>query len=115
MKTNIKSSRLAKTIQKYITDFLLREHSEIFTKITITEVVTTGDLGIATVYYTVAKDISRISIAQKMNKIKNAVRNDIAHKLKIKQCPQIIFQYDKLIESANRIESLIRENKNSED
>ena len=110
MAPSIKALRIAKIIQKYITKFLVREYPDLFAQCNVTEVQLTNDLGIATIYYTLATNADQEIMQNRLNSIKNVVRSYLAQHLATRRCPELIFKYDDLIEKANHIEDLINRN-----
>ncbi len=79
---------------------------------TITAVECTSDLSIAKIYVTFMKNAGRGMEA--LERSKGFIRSQLAHKLKIRKCPELHFMLDNSLEYGNHIESLI-DNLNTKD
>ena len=64
---------------------------------TVTSVSCSNDMSVAKVYVTFMK-----------NQGKGFIRSQLARRLKIRKCPELIFKVDESLEYGNRIEELIK-------
>ena len=75
--------------------------------ITITEVTVPDDLQIATVYYTVLGDEkTRKEAKEGLESALGYIRRAVAHRLKIKFAPEIIFRYDETFEKEKKLDEI---------
>lgn len=113
MKQNLRSLRISKLIQKIVTEYLIKNNTPELKAVNVTTVIITKDLQTATVFYrSLQSDIPLNKIEKKLNQVKGEIRSEIAHQLSTRKCPVVIFKYDDLIDYANRIEDLIKNNTN---
>jgi ribosome-binding factor A len=77
--------------------------------ITITHVKISGDLRIASIYFTVLGDSSDLEQSlEALNRAKNFIRSEIAHHLEVKFVPEIRFFVDDTMEYARKIDTLLK-------
>ena len=105
--------RLAKTLSKELSILLCREARDAnLSAVTITEVRVTNDLSYATIYYTVP-DYLKEKIVASLDKAKGFLRSELAHRVKARKMPELIFKYDEALEYGNHINEIINKlNKN---
>lgn len=105
--------RLAKTLSKELSILLSREvRDENLSAVTVTEVRVTNDLSYATVYYIVPEYL-KDKIVPSLNKAKGYLRSELAHRVKARKMPELIFKYDEALEYGNHINEIINKlNKN---
>ena len=105
--------RLAKTLSKELSILLSREaRDENLSAVTVTEVRVTNDLSYATVYY-IVPDYLKEKIVASLNKAKGFLRSELAHRVKARKMPELIFKYDEALEYGNHINEIINKlNKN---
>lgn len=105
--------RLAKTLSKELSILLSREvRDENLCAVTVTEVRVTNDLSYATVYYIVPEYL-KDKIVSSLNKAKGYLRSELAHRVKARKMPELIFKYDEALEYGNHINEIINKlNKN---
>ena len=106
--------RLAKTLSKELSILLSREaRDENLSAVTVTEVRVTNDLSYATVYY-IVPDYLKEKIVASLNKAKGFLRSELAHRVKARKMPELIFKYDEALEYGNHINEIINKlNKNN--
>lgn len=99
--------RLAKTLSKELSILLSREvRDENLSAVTVTEVRVTNDLSYATVYYIVPEYL-KDKIVSSLNKAKGYLRSELAHRVKARKMPELIFKYDEALEYGNHINEII--------
>jgi len=76
----------------------------------ITEVVVTSDLWVARVYFRLLDgDREPAEVLEGLEAAAPFVRKELGKILRIRRIPELRFQYDKTIDSASRIEEVLRE------
>ncbi len=81
-------------------------------RITITDVVLSGDERIAVVYYdTFVSKENAESVQRKLDKLSGYIRNRLGKTIKIRRLPDISFKRDDRMEMEERIEQIIRGDK----
>lgn len=105
--------RLAKTLSKELSILLSREARDAnLSAVTVTEVRVTNDLSYATVYY-IVPDYLKEKIVSSLDKAKGFLRSELAHRVKARKMPELIFKYDEALEYGNHINEIINKlNKN---
>ena len=105
--------RLAKTMSRELSILLCREARDAnLSAVNITEVRVTNDLSYATIYYTVP-DYLKEKIVASLDKAKGFLRSELAHRVKARKMPELIFKYDEALEYGNHINEIINKlNKN---
>ena len=105
-----KHLRLESTIQRTLTEIFMREvKDKSIGFITITEVRLTKDLSHLTVYYTIlGQDTKKDAAKKALDRSKAFVRTTLAHRVKMRKSPSIMFKYDESLEYGNRIEQGLR-------
>ncbi len=113
----IRQKKLADQIKKLVSvivDRKIKDPNKGF--ITITHVKISGDLRIASVYFTALGDREA---AEKslvvLNRAKNFIRNEMAPHLKVRFIPELRFFIDDTFEYAQRIENLLKQIKKDRD
>jgi len=113
----IRQRKLADQIKKLVSviiDQKLKDPAKGF--ITVTHVKMSGDLRIASIYFTVLGDEkARQRSLQALNRAKNFIRGEIAPHLKLRFIPELRFFIDDTFEYAQRIEKLISDLKKDKD
>ncbi|MBE6114764.1 MAG: 30S ribosome-binding factor RbfA [Erysipelotrichaceae bacterium] len=106
---SIKQERVAGIIRKEISEliqFNLKDPQIGF--VTITDVALTADLSIAKVYVTfLGKDARNEAGLKALNRSKGYLRSELAKRLSIRKCPELIFLHDDALEKGNRIEKIL--------
>ncbi len=102
-----------KTLISQIIDRKLKDPRKGF--VTITHVRMSGDLRIASIYYTVMGDDAQKELtAQALNRAKNFIRSELAPHLKLRFIPELRFFYDDTLDYSEHIEQLIQKVKSQE-
>lgn len=107
---SIRQRKLADLIKKevsIIVEYKLKDPRKGF--ITITQVKVTGDLRIASIYYTVLGDEDeRNSSAEVLEHSKNFIRSGLASIIKMRYTPELRFYYDDSLDYSQHIDDLLR-------
>lgn len=100
---------LETTVQRVLTEILRNEVKEDLGFLTITDVKITNELSFMYVYYTVFGDETTVAHSQEALKRANGfIKNQIAHRVKMRKIPELVFEYDKSYAKGQRIEDLIK-------
>ena len=106
---SIKQERVAGIIKKEISSliqFNVKDPHVGF--VTITDVTVTADLSIAKIYVTfLGKEARNEAGLKALNRSKGYLRSELAKRLSIRKCPELIFLHDDALETGNRIERLL--------
>lgn len=106
---SIKQERIAGIIRKSLSEliqFQLKDPKIGF--VTITDVTVTSDLSIAKVYVTfLGKEARNEAGLKALNRSKGYLRTELAKRLSIRKCPELIFLHDDALEKGNRIEKIL--------
>lgn len=105
-----KKERLEKNIKREISTIILNDTKDERLKfVTITKVILTDDLSIATIYYTILGNDNQIEkTSQNLLDAKGYIKTILSKKLKVRKTPDLKFEYDKSYEYGNRIEEILR-------
>lgn len=107
-----RAERLAQLIQREVDDILLKKVRDPRVKdVNVTGVDVTGDLQVATVYYSLLSDkASDNAKAQAgLDKATGLVRSELGPRLNIFKVPEIKFEKDASVAYGNRIDELLRQ------
>ncbi len=112
-----RSHRVGEQIQKEISALLLKGLKDPRVGfVTITEVRVTSDLSIARVYFTVmGDDRARQQTTRGLTSAAVYLRRELAKRLRLRQVPELHFEFDTTLEYGNRIASLLQEINRKED
>ena len=110
--------------QRKLADLIKKELSQIIDRkindprkgfITITNVKVSGDLRIASIYFTVLGDDEQIKQSQNaLDSAKNFIRSELAPNIKLRYIPEIRFFYDQSFEYSQNIENLLKKIKSDQ-
>ena len=107
------------TLELDVCQEILREVNDILSKkvrdprvqeITITEVEVTGDLQIATIYYTTLQKLAseRQATERGLEKSKGLIRRELGKRLSLYKTPELIFKRDESVDYGNHIDELLK-------
>lgn len=82
--------------------------------VTVTGVDVTDDLRNAGVYVSILEEAKQEDTLKALNSSAKFIRGELAHRVKIKFIPQLIFKLDKSIGYGAKIESILKEIKSQE-
>ncbi|MDF7637067.1 30S ribosome-binding factor RbfA [Leuconostocaceae bacterium ESL0958] len=112
-----RAGRLAQEIQKDVTELLLKRVNDPRVQdVTVTSVDVTGDLQIATIYYSILSDKAsdRKKTQEGLEAASGLIRRELGPRLTVYKIPEIHFQLDNSIQYGEHIEELIRQLHQSE-
>ena len=102
--------RVADAIQQLIAELLLREIKDPrIGMVTLTGVKLSADLRHARVWFSVIGDQARRD--QSLAGLRSAcgfIRSQVAHRLRLRSAPEIIFEFDPSLDQADRVARLLR-------
>ena len=105
--------RLSKTISKELSILLSREARDAnLASVTITEVRVTNDLSYANVYYIVPEYLKE-KIVPSLERAKGFLRSELAHRVKARKMPELVFKYDEALDYGNHINQIINKLNNN--
>ena len=107
-----RAGRLAQEIQKDISDLILKRVNDPRVQdVTITSVDVSGDLQIATIYYSLLSDYAsdRKKAQAGLEAASGLIRRELGSRLTVYKIPELHFVLDQSIQYGDHIESLIRE------
>lgn len=104
--SNVK--HLETTVQRVLTDILRQEVKEDLGFMTVTDVKITNELSYMYVYYTVFGTEKQLEKTQKaLDRANGFIKNQIAHRVKMRKVPELVFKYDESYAKGRRIDDLI--------
>lgn len=110
MASDKRQKQIAKRIQQKIAELLVHGMKDPRTGfITITGVSITSDLTVATVRWSVFEASQRARTQSLFEHAHGFLRTEVARDLQLRTAPQLVFQFDKGIEHAERIEEILRQ------
>jgi ribosome-binding factor A len=103
--------RVADQIRAEITTMLAREvHDPGIGFLTITHVRVTPDLQVARVFYTtLGNESERRATDKALRRAAPFLRHQIGQRLRLRRVPALEFQFDKSVETQDRVERLLQE------
>jgi len=111
---SFRKERVGSAIQAIVSEVVLHRLSDprIHAMTTITRVVVTGDLLLATVFVGVpGGDVEERKTLQALQHAAGYVQRIVAHELNIRQCPEIRFEIDEAVKDVRRILELLDRNR----
>ena len=101
--------RLEKIIIREVSTILMNSKDERLRFVIVTNAHLTGDLQIATIYYTIiGSNEQKESTMKNLEDAKGYVRSSLGKVLKVKKIPELIFKYDESLEYGNKIEKILK-------
>ena len=92
-----------------VSTILMNSKDERLRFVIVTNAHLTGDLQIATIYYTViGSNDQKESTMKNLEDAKGYVRSSLGKVLKVKKIPELIFKYDESLEYGNKIENILK-------
>ncbi|CAH1850273.1 MULTISPECIES: 30S ribosome-binding factor RbfA [Convivina] len=107
-----RAGRLAQEIQRDVSDLLLKRINDPrLQDVTITSVDVSGDLQIATIYYSILSDATseQEKVAQGLQAASGLIRKELGSRLTVYKIPELRFELDSSVQYGDHIESLIRQ------
>ena len=112
---SIGTEKVAEEVKHQISEVLLRDMSGFTTEaglglVTVTRVIVSRDLKNSKIYLSfIGNKNSPEVCVEKINFKSKQIRMHLAHRIRLKFTPEIVFYYDDTIEYASRIDELIKE------
>ncbi|CAK1234089.1 Ribosome-binding factor RbfA (RbfA) [Fructobacillus tropaeoli] len=106
-----RAGRLAQEIQKDVTDLILKRVNDPRVQdVTVTSVEVSGDLQIATIYYSILSDYAsdRKKTQAGLEAASGLIRRELGARLTVYKIPELHFVLDNSIQYGDHIEELIR-------
>lgn len=101
--------RLEKIIIREVSTILMNSKDERLRFVIVTNAHLTGDLQIATVFYTIiGSDAQKESTKKNLEEAKGYIRSSLGKVLKVKKIPDLIFKYDESLEYGNKIDNILK-------
>ena len=110
--TNKRMSRVDAEIQKSLAEIISKfdDINITGTLVSIMKVDTTSDFSMAKVFISVLGDKTKKSlVVKKLNENQKTIRYDLAHKLKLRTVPELMFIVDEVEERASRVLKLFEQ------
>jgi ribosome-binding factor A len=85
----------------------VRDHA--LPSVSVSDVETTKDLDVATVYVTTLVADQGKEATKALNELAKEFRRELSKMLKIRRVPELRFRYDDSVDKGERIESLLRD------
>ena len=108
---NFRVGRVSQEILREVNDILSKKvRDPRVQEITITEVEVTGDLQIATIYYTTLQKLAseRQATEGGLEKSKGLIRRELGKRLSLYKTPELIFKRDESVDYGNHIDELLK-------
>lgn len=105
---SFRQERLEKIIEREISTILMNSKDERLRLVIPTSVRLTGDLSIATIFFTVLGNGSKEEVINGLNDAKGFVRSSLSKVLEVRKVPDLKFKYDESLEQGKRIEDILK-------
>ena len=105
---SFRQERLEKIIEREISTILMNSKDDRLRLVIPTSVRLTGDLSIATVFFTVLGNDSKEEVIEGLNEAKGYVRSSLSKVLEVRKVPELKFKYDESLEQGKRIEDILK-------
>lgn len=105
---SFRQERLEKIIEREISTILMNSKDDRLRLVIPTSVRLTGDLSIATVFFTVLGNGSKEEVIECLNEAKGYVRSSLSKLLEVRKVPELKFKYDESLEQGKRIEDILK-------
>ena len=100
---------LETTVQRVVTDILRNDVKDDLGFLTVTGVKITNELSYMYVYYSVYGDeIQNTKTQEALNRANGYIKNQIAHRVKMRKVPELVFKIDEAYQKGKRIDDLIK-------
>ena len=104
-----RSRRIAEQVQRELSEIIRMEMKDPRVgMITLTDVEVTPDAAYAKVFFTLLGDVAQIEeTTAGLNHASGFLRSELAHRMKLRIVPQLVFKYDASVERGARLSQLI--------
>jgi ribosome-binding factor A len=100
---------LETSVQRVLTEILRNEVKDDLGFLTITGVKITNELSFMYVYYTVYGDEKEVEHTKAaLDRANGFIKTQIAHRVKMRKVPELVFKYDETYQKGQRIDNLIK-------
>jgi len=104
---NIK--HLETTVQRVVSEVIRNEVKDDLGFLTVTGVKITNELSYMYIYYTIYGTEEQVKHSKEALKRANGfIKGQIAHRVKMRKVPELIFKYDETYQKGKRIDDLIK-------
>lgn len=107
----IRPEKVAHRMRREVAEILERRLRDprLGASVTVTDVEVTGDLSFARVWVTVLGDeAARERALQTLRHATGFVRRELAHRLELREVPELRFEYDTSLDRGARVDELLR-------
>ena len=105
---SFRQERLEKIIEREVSTILMNCKDDRLRLVIPTSVRLTGDLSIATIFFTVLGKGSKEEVIEGLNDAKGYVRSSLSKVLEVRKVPELKFKYDESLEQGKRIEDILK-------
>jgi ribosome-binding factor A len=104
------AERVAKIIERELSTILLMEAKNNLLKyVSITKVVATKDLSLATVWFTIRGDESeKKATIDALEAAKGFLRSELSHRLDVRKTPELRFKLDESLAYGEKIDQILK-------
>jgi ribosome-binding factor A len=104
------AERVAKIIERELSTILLMEAKNNLLKyVSITKVVATKDLSLATVWFTIRGDESeKKATIEALESAKGFLRSELSHRLDVRKTPELRFKLDESLAYGEKIDQILK-------
>ena len=104
------AERVAKIIERELSTILLMEAKNNLLKyVSITKVVATKDLSLATIWFTIRGDESeKKSTIEALESAKGFLRSELSHRLDVRKTPELRFKLDESLAYGEKIDQILK-------
>ena len=105
----VKQKKIESSISKALMEIIFDDaKDELLKEITITACNINNDLSLCKVFFTSLKDIDHRKLEKELNdNTSKYLRTQLAHKIELRNTPELIFKYDDSISYGDKIEKII--------
>lgn len=89
----------------------VRDHG--LPSVSVSDVETTKDLDVATVWVTTLNPEDAAEAVADLRELARELRRDLSHGMRLRRVPELRFKYDDSVDKGERIESLLRQEKDT--
>jgi ribosome-binding factor A len=104
------AERVAKIIERELSTILLMEAKNNLLKyVSITKVVATKDLSLATIWFTIRGDESeKKATIEALESAKGFLRSELSHRLDVRKTPELRFKLDESLAYGEKIDQILK-------
>ncbi len=104
------AERIAKIIERELSTILLMETKNNLLKyVSITKVVVTNDLSVATIWFIVrGDDAEQKATIEALEQAKGFLRSELSHRLEVRKTPELRFKLDESLAYGEKIDQILK-------